>query len=160
MLVPVSVQNVSVSVHTCVLISECTSTNMYTYVPIPISTFMYQVPAVRLFTRTSHWSNILPVLASLHWLPVTYRINYNVVLITYKPVPLPVSIPVAVHTHTCTCTCTNPAREEWAVLELSQVESDEICSRHEHEWQQSRVWFSNNLPRILGGGGVVAQGWR
>lgn len=33
---------------------------------------------------------------------------------------------------THTWTCTNPAREEGAVLELSQVESDEIRSGHEH----------------------------
>lgn len=39
------------------------------------------------------------------------------------------SLPAA-DTHTRTCT--NPAREEGAVLELSQVESDEIRSGHEH----------------------------
>lgn len=73
---------------------------------------------------------------------------------------------------TCTCSfshlyvpapvlvCTDPAREEGAVLELAQVKSDEICSRHEHKWQQGRVWFSNNLPRIPGSCGVVTSRWR
>lgn len=56
--------------------------------------------------------------------------------------------------------CTDPAREEGAVLELAQVESDEICSCHEHQGQQGCVWFSNNLPRIPGGYGVVAFRWR
>ena len=39
--------------------------------------------AARLLTRTSHRSNVSPVLASLHWLPIKTRINYKILQITY-----------------------------------------------------------------------------
>ena len=43
-----------------------------------------QNTAARLLTRTSCRSHITPVLAFLHWLPVKFRINYKILLITYK----------------------------------------------------------------------------
>ncbi|KAK0139909.1 hypothetical protein N1851_023185 [Merluccius polli] len=39
---------------------------------------LVQNAAARLLTRTSRRSNITPVLASLHWLPVKFRINYKI----------------------------------------------------------------------------------
>ena len=40
--------------------------------------------AARLLTRTRRREHITPVLASLHWLPVRYRIDFKIILITYK----------------------------------------------------------------------------
>lgn len=37
-----------------------------------------------LSTNIGHQSHINPVLASLHWLPVKHRINFKIVLTTYK----------------------------------------------------------------------------
>jgi len=43
-----------------------------------------QNAAARLVTLTSKFDHITPVLAELHWLPVEYRIQYKILVITYK----------------------------------------------------------------------------
>ena len=43
-----------------------------------------QNSAARLITRTKKYDHITPVLQQLHWLPVTYRIQFKILLITYK----------------------------------------------------------------------------
>ena len=40
--------------------------------------------AARLVTRTRFHDHITPVLQKLHWLPVRYRIMYNILILTYK----------------------------------------------------------------------------
>ena len=40
--------------------------------------------AARVLTKTKKWEHITPVLKSLHWLPVTYRIDFKILLIVYK----------------------------------------------------------------------------
>ena len=40
--------------------------------------------AARLVTRTSKYEHITPVLQSLHWLPIAQRIDYKILLLTYK----------------------------------------------------------------------------
>ena len=40
--------------------------------------------AARVVTRTSRTDHITPVLKSLHWLPVQYRIQYKLLLLTFK----------------------------------------------------------------------------
>ena len=44
-----------------------------------------QNAAARILTRTRRFEHISPVLASLHWLPVTFRIDYKILLLTFKP---------------------------------------------------------------------------
>ena len=41
-------------------------------------------PWARLLTKTKRREHISPVLATLHWLPVTFRIDFKVLLLTYK----------------------------------------------------------------------------
>lgn len=43
-----------------------------------------QNAAVRLLTATWKWNHIPVILKSLHWLPVTYRINLKMLLLTCK----------------------------------------------------------------------------
>ena len=43
-----------------------------------------QNSAARLLTRTKKREHITPVLASLHWLPVLFRIDFKILLITFK----------------------------------------------------------------------------
>ena len=43
-----------------------------------------QNAAARLVTRTRKHDHITPVLKELHWLPVRYRIDYKILLLTYK----------------------------------------------------------------------------
>ncbi|KAF7650904.1 hypothetical protein LDENG_00119220, partial [Lucifuga dentata] len=40
--------------------------------------------SLRLLTRTKRREHITPVLASLHWLPVHFRIQFKILLITFK----------------------------------------------------------------------------
>ena len=43
-----------------------------------------QNSAARVLTRTKPWQHITPTLKHLHWLPVKYRIDYKLLLLTYK----------------------------------------------------------------------------
>ena len=45
---------------------------------------LIQNAAARLLTRTKRSAHITPILRSLHWLPVRYRIDLKVMLIVYK----------------------------------------------------------------------------
>ena len=40
--------------------------------------------AARLVTRTKKYDHITPILKRLHWLPVKWRLQYKVLLLTYK----------------------------------------------------------------------------
>jgi len=42
--------------------------------------------AARIITNTKKYDHITPVLRNLHWLPVRYRIQYKILLITYKAI--------------------------------------------------------------------------
>ncbi len=45
---------------------------------------LIQNAAARILTRTRTSEHITPVLRSLHWLPVTFRIDFKVLLLVYK----------------------------------------------------------------------------
>ncbi len=45
---------------------------------------LIQNAAARILTRTRKYEHITPVLRSLHWLPVTFRIDFKVLLLVYK----------------------------------------------------------------------------
>ncbi len=45
---------------------------------------MVQNAAARVLTRTRKYDHISPVLSTLHWLPIKYRIDFKILLITYK----------------------------------------------------------------------------
>ncbi len=45
---------------------------------------MVQNAAARVLTRTRKYDHITPVLSTLHWLPINHRIDFKIVLITYK----------------------------------------------------------------------------
>ena len=45
---------------------------------------LIQNAAARVLTGTSKRDHISPVLSSLHWLPVKYRIEFKILLLTYK----------------------------------------------------------------------------
>ena len=45
---------------------------------------LVQNAAARLLTNTRRRDHITPALASLHWLPVSFRIDFNILLITFK----------------------------------------------------------------------------
>ncbi|KAF7710709.1 hypothetical protein HF521_009581, partial [Silurus meridionalis] len=40
--------------------------------------------AARVLTRSRKYDHITPVLISLHWLPIKFRIDYKILLLTYK----------------------------------------------------------------------------
>ncbi|KAI3352067.1 hypothetical protein L3Q82_020882 [Scortum barcoo] len=45
---------------------------------------LVQNAAARVLTRTRKRDHITPVLASLHWLPVKFRVDFKILLLTYK----------------------------------------------------------------------------
>ncbi len=45
---------------------------------------LVQNAAARQLTRTKLYHHITPALATLHWLPVYFRIDFNIILLTYK----------------------------------------------------------------------------
>ncbi len=40
--------------------------------------------AARVLTRTRKYDHISPVMSTLHWLPIKHRIDFKILLITYK----------------------------------------------------------------------------
>ncbi|KAF4075788.1 hypothetical protein AMELA_G00222680 [Ameiurus melas] len=45
---------------------------------------LVQNAAARVLTRTRRYDHITPILSTLHWLPVKFRIKFKILLITYK----------------------------------------------------------------------------
>ena len=45
---------------------------------------LVQNTAARLITGTRKFEHITPVLAALHWLPVSFRIQFKILLVTFK----------------------------------------------------------------------------
>ena len=45
---------------------------------------LVQNAAARVLTKTKMREHITPVLASLHWLPVVFRIDFKILLLVYK----------------------------------------------------------------------------
>ena len=45
---------------------------------------LVQNAAARVLTRTKKCEHISPVLKTLHWLPIQFRIDYKIVLLTYE----------------------------------------------------------------------------
>ncbi|KAF7710425.1 hypothetical protein C0J45_1613, partial [Silurus meridionalis] len=45
---------------------------------------LVQNAAARVLTRSRKYDHITPILSSLHWLPVKFRIDYKLLLLTYK----------------------------------------------------------------------------
>ncbi|KAF7691394.1 hypothetical protein HF521_011691, partial [Silurus meridionalis] len=45
---------------------------------------LVQNAAARVLTRSRKYDHITPILSSLHWLPVTFCIEYKLLLVTYK----------------------------------------------------------------------------
>ena len=43
-----------------------------------------QTAAARLLTRSNRRSHITPLLTSLHWLPVVYKIQFKILSLTYS----------------------------------------------------------------------------
>ena len=74
------------SFNECVLSPKCVMLNEGLVVPTKSvkSLQLVQNTAARVLTRTRKRDHISPVLASLHWLPVKSRIEFKIVLLTYK----------------------------------------------------------------------------
>uniref|UniRef100_A0AAR2KHK1 Reverse transcriptase domain-containing protein n=1 Tax=Pygocentrus nattereri TaxID=42514 RepID=A0AAR2KHK1_PYGNA len=59
------------------LLSGCSSSNLN-------KLQLVQNAAARVLTKTRKFDHISPVLSALHWLPVKFRIDYKILLLTYK----------------------------------------------------------------------------
>src|SRR5512140_3009896 len=45
---------------------------------------LVQNAAARVLTRSKKYDHITPILSSLHWLPVKFRIDFKILLLTHK----------------------------------------------------------------------------
>uniref|UniRef100_A0A672G1H3 Reverse transcriptase domain-containing protein n=1 Tax=Salarias fasciatus TaxID=181472 RepID=A0A672G1H3_SALFA len=45
---------------------------------------LVQNSAARILTRTNRWTRISPILKELHWLPVSYRVNFKILVLTFR----------------------------------------------------------------------------
>jgi hypothetical protein len=45
-----------------------------------------QNSAARIICKTSRFDHITPVLYTLHWLPIRYRVNYKILILTFKAI--------------------------------------------------------------------------
>ena len=59
------------------LLSGCSSQNLN-------KLQLVQNAAARVLTKTRKFDHISPILCTLHWLPVKFRIEYKILLLTYK----------------------------------------------------------------------------
>ena len=58
---------------------------LYGLSDIKIQQLQYiQNNAARLITKTRKYQNITPILKTLHWLPVAFRIQYKILLLCFK----------------------------------------------------------------------------
>ncbi len=48
------------------------------------SNLSFENAAARVLTRSRKYDHIAPILQSLHWLPIKFRISYKILLLTYK----------------------------------------------------------------------------
>ncbi len=54
------------------------------YSAYSINKIQMQNAAARVLTRSRKYDHITPILQSLHWLPIKFRISYKIVLLAYK----------------------------------------------------------------------------
>ena len=55
-----------------------------TYCDMHVSLQVVQNSAARLLTNSRRFYHITPILATLHWLPVSFRIDFKILLMTFK----------------------------------------------------------------------------
>ncbi len=67
-----------------------------------------QNAAVRVLTRSRKYDHITPILQSLHWLPIKFRISYKILLLAYKA--LNNLAPAYLTDQTNLLACYNPTR--------------------------------------------------
>uniref|UniRef100_A0A8C6S601 Hexosyltransferase n=1 Tax=Neogobius melanostomus TaxID=47308 RepID=A0A8C6S601_9GOBI len=60
-----------------------------------------QNSAARLLTRTNRRAHITPILKALHWLPVTFRFNFKILVLTFRAFSLPAHIQQFIYYRHC-----------------------------------------------------------
>ncbi len=82
----ISFKDAETIIHACVTSRLDYCNALFSGLPASsISRLQYiQNSAAKLFTYTKRSAHITPILFSLHWLPVAYRIKYKILLLTFK----------------------------------------------------------------------------
>ncbi|KAL3063590.1 hypothetical protein OYC64_000009 [Pagothenia borchgrevinki] len=104
-----------------------------------------QNAAARLLTHTKSWHHITPVLKDLHWLPISHRINYKILVLTYK----------ALH-HLAPPYLTNlltPYQPPWSLRStaagLLSIPTSTLCSFGDRAFSVAAPRLWNALPQDL-----------
>lgn len=103
---------------------------------------LVQNAAARVLTRTRKFDHISPILSSLHWLPVKFRIDYKILLLTYKSLN-----GLAPHYLEELLTSYNPPRtlrsQEAGLLSVPRIRKNNAGGRA-FVYKAPKLW--NNLP--------------
>ena len=104
-----------------------------------------QNAAARLLTQSNRWSHITPILTSLHWLPVNFRIHFKILVLTYRALhgQAPQYITDLLHPYT-----TSRALRSSTQGFLS-VPRTHFKTRGDHAFQSAAPKLWNSLPTSL-----------
>ena len=99
--------------------------------------------AARLLTRSKKSCHITPILASLHWLPIQYRIHFKVLTFTFKALhgQAPAYITELIHPYT------NNRSLRSADQHLLVVPRTKLKTKGDRAFEAPRLW--NALPLAL-----------
>ena len=104
-----------------------------------------QSSAARILMRVRKKEHITPILFSSHWLPVSFRIGYKLLLLTYKSInrhaPPYLQEPIIPQTSTCTFRSASGSLLRAPGTKLRTVGDQAFCSA------APRLW--NSLPNHL-----------
>ena len=86
-----------------------------------------QNAAARLITFSSKYSHIIPILEDLRWLPINERINFKILVLTFKALhdlfPSYIQELISLHRpsrtlRSSTSLCVNPTSYIWSLMDL------------------------------------------
>ena len=104
-----------------------------------------QSAAARLLTRSNRRTHITPLLCSLHWLPVAYRIQFKILTITYRALhgQAPVYLANLIHLHTPSRSLRS-VNQNLLVMPRTRLKT---CGDRAFEAMAPRLW--NALPTSI-----------
>ena len=111
-----------------------------------------QNSAARLVTRTRYYDHIgihhiTPVLQKLHWLPVSYRIMYKIIVLTYKCIHnlAPVYLQELIHEYKPSRNLRSASKQELVIASVSTLSYGHRSFRHASAelWNQLPLYIKN-----------------
>ena len=106
-----------------------------------------QNTAARLICNMNKFDHITPILVKLHWLPVRYRINYKILLITFKVIH-GLALKYLIELLTCKTKCNYNLRSTSEIL-LQQPRIKTLRTLGDRNFTVAAPALWNNLPNVI-----------